>query len=239
MSSVLSPTSVLGRYGLLLVALASLSACASDRLSPDIQRGDTAYTTMDATASARSAESYRIGPYDIVNVSVFDEPQLSVTNAEVDSEGKLALPLLGQILASGLTTEQLSANVEQQLSPDYVKHPRVMVTVGTSEARKITVEGEVKDPGIYSIRGETTLLQAMALAKGETTTAKLSAVIVFRTYNGKRMAALFDLNAIRTGRAPDPQIMGRDVIVVGLSRARRLWEDTLQAIPVFNIFRAF
>jgi polysaccharide export outer membrane protein len=60
---------------------------------------------------------------------------------------------------------------------------------------------------------------------------------VFRTVNGKRMGGVFDIRQIRAGSANDPQILGSDIVVVGFSQARRMWEDILKTIPVLNVFR--
>lgn len=228
-----------GGLVLLFFALLCLGACVNDRPARDVQRNELAYSTMQQAQNTLSQQSYRLAPYDVVNVTVFNEPQLSLTNAEVDSEGYLSMPLLGQIRVAGQTTSQLSASIANRLTPAYVRDPRVTVTVNSTEARKITVEGEVKMPGVYTIGGQSSLLQAVAMAQGETQISKLSQCIVFRTVNGQRMAALFDLHAIRAGRAPDPPIIGRDVIIVGQSQARRLWQDLLQAMPFFNLYRAY
>ena len=227
------------RAAVTVMACLSLAACASDRLSPDVSRGTASYSSMTAAQTEAAQLSYRIHTLDQLNITVFDEPQLSVVAGQVDDEGRITVPLLGPVPAEGLTTDDLAASVTRRLSPQYVRDPRVSVTVAASQARKITVEGEVKSPGIFPILGETTLLQAVALGGGESSIAKLSQVIVLRTVNGRRSAALFDLNAIRTARAPDPEILPRDVIIVGKSRARQLWQDLLQAIPVFNLFRYY
>jgi polysaccharide export outer membrane protein len=96
----------------------------------------------------------------------------------------------------------------------------------------VTVEGAVNKPGIFPLQGPTTLLQAMALAQGPTQTAKLKEVIVFRRKEDGVYAAQFDLEAIRTGNAPNPEILGSDVVVVGNSFAKQLFRDLLQLSPV-------
>lgn len=94
-------------------------------------------------------------------------------------------------------------------------------------------------PGVYKIERSATLLSAIARAESPTRVARLSDVVVFRNVDGKRMAARFDLEQVRSGRAPDPQIFGGDVVVVGFSRGKAGWRDLLQAAPLFNIFYLF
>src|SRR6185503_2714179 len=125
----------------------------------------------------------------------------------------------------------------QQLGERYLKNPQVSVVVANSASQKVTVEGEVAEPGVYDLKGTTTLLQTLALAKGETRSAKLNQVVIFRNVNGQRMGAVFDIAAIRTGKAADPQILGNAIVGVGFSKARRMWSDILNAVPIIGLFR--
>jgi polysaccharide export outer membrane protein len=90
---------------------------------------------------------------------------------------------------------------------------------------------------VFDIKGGTTLLQTIALAKGETSASKLNEVVVFRNINGQRMGAVFDVRQIRSGNAPDPVILGNDMVIVGFSSARKMWGDLLSTTPILNIFR--
>ena len=93
-----------------------------------------------------------------------------------------------------------------------------------------------EDPGVYDIAGPTTLLGALARAKSPTQVAALDEIVVFRTVNGQRMGARFDLRRIRNGLDPDPQILGGDVVVVGFDSLKGAFRDVLQAAPFFNVF---
>jgi polysaccharide export outer membrane protein len=77
-----------------------------------------------------------------------------------------------------------------------------------------------------------TLLQAMAVSGGTTEFSKLNDVVIFRTVRGEKFAALYDLQAIRHGQYADPEVYANDIIVVGDNKARRLFKDLLQAVPV-------
>src|SRR5690606_969344 len=106
-------------------------------------------------------------------------------------------------------------------------------------SQKITVDGAVTKPGVYEMRGSISLLQAVAMAEGPTRIADLTKVAVFRTIDGRRSVALFDLAAIRQGRADDPQVRGDDVIVVDTSRLSSTLREVLAAVPALAVFAWF
>jgi polysaccharide export outer membrane protein len=113
------------------------------------------------------------------------------------------------------------------------------VTVTEAASQKITVDGAVTKPGVYEMRGSTTLLQAVAMAEGPTRVADLTKVAVFRTIDGRRAVALFDLEAIRQGRADDPQVLGDDIVVVDTSRVNSVMREVLAALPGLAVFGYF
>jgi polysaccharide export outer membrane protein len=95
----------------------------------------------------------------------------------------------------------------------------------------VTVDGQVNEPGLYPVVGRMTLMRAVATAKGVSEFAKMDDVVVFRTVNGQKMAALYNLKAIRRGNYDDPEIYANDIVVVSESSARRLFKDALQVLP--------
>jgi polysaccharide export outer membrane protein len=225
------------RRVILLAAISGVPVCASAQLAPAIKSGAAAYSAMSTPTEASLGVDYRLGIQDSVDVVVFQEEQFSARNAEIDTAGNVTLPLIGKVAAAGKTTAELTAAITQRLSPTYLKHPQVSVTVSNSVSQKVIVQGEVAKPGSYTIRGGSTLLEAISLAGGETRTAALGKVVVFRAIGGKRTGAVFDLKAIRSGAAADPSILPSDMVVVGQSGARRAWEDMLNSMPLVNAFR--
>ncbi|MFM5952691.1 MAG: polysaccharide biosynthesis/export family protein, partial [Novosphingobium sp.] len=180
-----------------------------------------------------------IGPGDQLSVQVFQEPELSTDKLQVDDVGRIQLPLAGDILAAGLTAPELSAVIAERLGRSYIRHPQVVASVLATREQSVAVEGEVKLPGVYKITPSDTLLSALARAQSPTNVARLDEVVVFRTVNGRRMGARFDLREIRAGNAPDPQVLGGDVIVVGFSSLKGVYRDILQAAPLLNVFTQF
>ncbi|MFC3558217.1 polysaccharide biosynthesis/export family protein [Sphingomonas qilianensis] len=186
----------------------------------------------------KTDESYHIGPGDQLAIVVFRVPEMS-GDVTVDMTGNLTMPLIGQVSAVGKTADQLQTELAALLGSKYLQNPEVRVAVKTANNQRVTIDGSVKQAGIYPIAGPTTLIQAIALARGTDTDANPRRVIVFRVIGGQRQAASFDLTDIRRGGAPDPAIFGNDVIVVDGNKARQNFRDALTAVPILSIFRPF
>jgi polysaccharide export outer membrane protein len=171
------------------------------------------------------ATEYRIGPQDTLEISVNQLPELTRT-VQVDLGGKILLPLIGQVQAIGRTPPELSADIAAALQKTYMKDPQVIVAVKEAQGQKVTVEGAVGAPGVYPLTGPTTLLQAVALAKGvDTKLANERRVAIFRTVGGVRRSAFFDLAQIRSGKAEDPPIYGNDMVVVDTSGTKTFFQN--------------
>ncbi|MDQ2765487.1 MAG: SLBB domain-containing protein, partial [Pseudomonadota bacterium] len=108
-----------------------------------------------------------------------------------------------------------------------------------SATRSVTVDGSVRQPGVFPAIGPMTLLQAVALARGTDDLANPKRVAIFRTIDGKRMAAAFDLTRIRRGTETDPQIYPGDTVVVDGSGLKKAQRDLLQVLPVTALFLRF
>lgn len=224
------------RFFLLFLAAASVAGCGT--------RGPAGFSSAGAidpqqfmTASSESEVSgYRIGPSDKLSLRVFQVEDLSFEEIFVDASGKLQLPLLGSVQAAGLTPAELSADLERRLGERYLRDPRVSVSVSEAANQKITVDGAVTKPGVYEMRGRTTLLQAVAMAEGGNRIADLRKVAVFRSAEGRPMVAVFDLAAIRRGEAVDPVVLGDDVVVVDTSRLSARYRDVIEFLPGLGVF---
>ena len=100
----------------------------------------------------------------------------------------------------------------------------------------VTLEGSVKKPGIYPLTGRTTLLQAIAMAEGLDQLADLKGIVIFRVVDGKKMGARFDMKAIRSGTAADPQVYGDDISVIDQSGSKTAFRRIMESLPIFNMF---
>lgn len=216
-----------------VLGLVTLSACAGGSALGSGSRAVTVANALPApttTSTDLDFSNYRIGPRDQLVVEVFGAPELR-REGEVDAAGNLSLPLVGTVVAGGKTPTEVGSAIAAQLRGRYIKDPQVTVNIKKAVGQTVTVDGAVRDPGVYPVVGRMTLQQAIASAKGADDIANLDNVVVFRRVNNQQMAALFSLKQIRAGRSPDPQIYGNDIVVVGENATRRFLKN-LSSFPV-------
>jgi polysaccharide export outer membrane protein len=208
-----------------------LSGCAAPRLIDTGAVGIVSASDLPAPGLADLAAGHRphlIGPFDKLSVEVLGLPDLS-RQVQADASGNISLPMAGSISVIGQSPDQLARLIEQRLAARYVRDPQVTVGIVETVSQVVTVDGEVRQPGIYPVAGRMTLMRAIARAQGATEFARTTHVVVFRTVEGRPMAALYDLRAIRLGAYVDPEIYPNDTVVVGESTARRIFPQILQA----------
>lgn len=222
------------RVVFILMLAIGLSACA--RRGGSIPYAPADFGPPKNVVAEDLAYDLNLGPLDMVKVNIFRVPELS-GEYQVDARGLLDLPLLGPINVREFTPQQLSDELEQRYSVRYLNNPEITIRVVSTNNNNVTVEGGVLAPGIYSIPGKTTLVGAVALARG---VAPLDAnprrVVVFRKSDGKTLAAAFDLVAIRRGEMEDPVIYPGDTVVVDSSTVRPVYRDLLSTIPLLSLF---
>lgn len=215
----------------------AVSGCASR--GGEVPYDVSGFSRPDVEAVSATVGLQRISPLDKLEIKVFQVDSLS-GDFQVDSAGAISFPLIGTVEAQGRTAPELSQILAQRLGQRYLQSPNVQVSIKESVDQTVTVDGSVRQPGIYPIKGATTLIRAVAQARGMAEDANPSRVIVFRTIKGQRMAAAFDMAAIRRAQAEDPPIYGNDIVIVDGSRARAILRDVLgTALPVFTVFRPF
>jgi polysaccharide export outer membrane protein len=181
---------------------------------------------------------YRVGPQDLIEISVFQVPDLSRA-VRVNSGGQISLPLIGVVQAGGQTVQELEKTLAAKLSEKFLQNPQVTVFVKEFASQRLTMEGAIAKPGIYPITGRTTLLQAIAMGGGLDKLADLHGIVIFRQIGGKKMGAVFDLKNIRSGVDEDPLVYGDDIIVVEQSGSKTALRRFIEAMPVLNVFGVF
>jgi polysaccharide export outer membrane protein len=188
-----------------------------------------------ATPQASGSAGYKIGAHDILDISVFKVPELS-KNVQVADSGSVNLPLVGEVPVAGKTVQQIERQLASQLGAKYLKNPQVTVLVKEYNSQRITVEGAIKKPGVYPMRGKTSLLQTIAMADGLDPNSDSTAVVFRYTEDGQRSAAKFDISDIRSGQAGDPTLQGGDVVVVGTSAIKEGFNNILKVLPAAGLF---
>ena len=166
-----------------------------------------------SATSAVAATGYVIGPDDVLVVNVWKEPDLS-RSVVVRPDGKITLPLLKDMDASGSTPEQLQSRIEKGLA-DYVSKPSVTVIVQEAKSHKFNILGAVQKPGTYILTGPMTVLDAIALAGGLREWAKEKSIYILRVApDGTRKRIPFDYKQVVKGSSEDAVLQIRDTIVV-------------------------
>ncbi|CAH0349661.1 MAG: polysaccharide biosynthesis/export family protein [Sphingobium sp.] len=219
-------------------ALLASSLCLVGCATADLPRGQEAYSVIPPATVGVDGDGI-LGPSDVISLTVLGEPELSLKEVQITSDGNISMPLVGSVRAAGLTADALARAIATRLAANMLIDPDVSVNVNSATSQKVTVEGSVTKPGIYQLAGPTTLLGALAMAEGTTRVSALSEVVIFRTINGQPMGAVFDVGMIRRGELPDPQIHGSDTVVVGFSALKGGWRDVLSLAPIIAAFRAY
>ncbi len=191
-----------------------------------------------ASAAASENAAYKVGPLDVLDISVFKVPELS-KSVQVADTGSINLPLLGEVRASGKTAQEIERELTTRLGAKYLKNPQVTVFVKENKSQQVTIEGAVKKPGVYPISGKKTLLQLVATAEGLNQDTYSSDVTIFRTVDGARSSSTFDIDQIKAGKLDDPLLQQGDVVVVDTSTSKVALQNTIKVLPAAAAFRPF
>ncbi len=198
-----------------LAALAGLCLVLSSGWAGEPQEKDKAKKPQDKALSAKvnrdpvrvtrhpfviqPSEDYTIGPQDVLNINVWKEPEISRT-VPVRPDGKISLPLVGDIVANGLTPAQLEEKIAEKLS-DYVSDPEVTVIVQAINSRKFNMVGQIAAPGTYDLTRRLTVLDAIAQAGGPVDFAKVKKIYILRLLkNGERLRIPFNYKQVIKGK---------------------------------------
>jgi len=166
--------------------------------------------------AAHSDNSYVIGADDVLAINVWKEPEVS-RSVTVRSDGKISLPLVGELMAGGETPLQLEQEIAKRLA-SYISEPEVTVIVQDSKSQRINILGMVVRPGAYLLTGSaTTVLDAIAMAGGFRDFAKQKAIYVLRQNpDGTQKRLPFNYQEVIKGHDPDQNVrlLPRDTVVV-------------------------
>jgi polysaccharide export outer membrane protein len=159
-------------------------------------------------------ERYVIGPEDVLYIHVWREDALSRT-VPVRMDGNISLPLIHEIKAAGLTPLQLEEAITERLK-GFFENPTVSVTVIETNSFKVYVSGEVRTPGVYRLRSETSILQIIPMAGGFTDWAKQRKILIIRKENGKEKRFTVDYKKAMKGDDPSSNVILKpgDTIIV-------------------------
>lgn len=195
---------------LLAVVAAALAGVASLAGAAGCATGTVPVETFPL-AEIGAAEM--LGPGDVVEVRVYNEPELSGTH-QISDNGTIRLPLIGAIQAAGATPDQLTVRITQAYNERYLKDADVSLFVKEHTSRKVYVLGQVAKPGPYPFDGKMTIIDAVALAGGTTKLADANSTLITRDRDGKQVRVVVKVGSIGEGREPDIALEPGDIIFV-------------------------
>ncbi|WP_172637453.1 polysaccharide biosynthesis/export family protein [Thioflavicoccus mobilis] len=167
---------------------------------------------------------YRIAPDDLLSITVFQVEELS-SEQRVLASGEIYMPLVGAIEVAGLTPDEAQRRIAAKLEKNYLQNPQVRVSVEEAASQKVVVIGAVNAPGVYPIKGRTTLLQAIAQARGLNSIAADEEVVVFRGASQEDMKAyVVSFADVRSGKVRDPMLIGGDTVQVPESASAKFFK---------------
>jgi polysaccharide export outer membrane protein len=206
-----------GRIGLAsALAAACLASAAAPAAAPDGRPEDPALTvTMTGPGDPRAAEAdYVIGVEDLIQVTVWKNPDLSIT-APVRPDGRISLPLIDDVQAAGLTPMKLKDELTRRWKA-FLSAPEVSVVVKEVNSFKVYLVGEVARPGELRLKARTRLLQALSLAGGLTGFADRDRIILLRESEGGEVRFEVNYKKLISGARPEDNLILRpgDTIVV-------------------------
>jgi len=158
---------------------------------------------------------YVIGTGDRLRIDVWQNDKLSVADVPVRPDGKITVPLVDDVMAAGLTPDELKVALAEKLA-EFVQSPTVTVVVLAPLSKRAFVLGEVRNPGVVSLGAEMRVLEAITSVGGFSTFANKSEVRVIRYVDGKELDYHFDYDAYVAGRAPGTNVVLRpgDTVLV-------------------------
>jgi polysaccharide biosynthesis/export protein len=200
-----------------LILVALLTACVkpkSSELPMESHLEEAVLEGPSQTTSSFGTPDYLLGPEDVLDVLVWKNADLSRT-VSVRPDGKISLPLIGDVQAAGLTSSKLRDSIEERLR-EYKETPGVSIIIREVNSFSVFVLGEVVRPGKFQLRSETTLLQALTLSGGFTQYAGSDRIILLRRIAGRETRRQIRFSDIVNGKDPDANVVLQpgDTIVV-------------------------
>lgn len=184
---------------------------------PDAAGPNAPVVAADAAPRAANTASHLLGPQDIIEVKVYQEPDLDTTT-RVSDDGKVNLPLIGDVAVDGKTEQQAARLIRDRLQARFLVDPQVTVTLVQPNKRLFTVLGQVQRPGTYRFpdRGDLNLIQVIGIAGGFTRLADTGRITVKRNERGRDVVFRLDANRMAREEATKPfLVVPGDLITVG------------------------
>jgi polysaccharide biosynthesis/export protein len=184
---------------LIIGAGSVIEAGAPPERSSRMQTNTSAKESSGTQASVPASPAYIIRPADVLDISVWHQSDLTFRGLPVRPDGRISMPLINDVQASGLTAMELASSITQKLRA-YVKDPLVTVVVAQVNSQRYYVLGEVLHAGVFPLLPGLTALQALSAAGGFSQFANRKKIYILRLVNGKQEKLPFDYQAVVSGR---------------------------------------
>jgi polysaccharide export outer membrane protein len=228
--------------GLMLVPALAQSVVAADgrvgtpmNVPVQTSTGANAAAVPSATPAPTNLTSYVLGPEDSITVRVFAADDIPDKPAQIDNNGSVTLPMIGQVHAAGLTVEQFQANLVTAYKK-YFKDPQVTVQVNDFRSQPVSVAGNVTRPGVVQLRGNRNLIEVIGQAGGLRADAGDSVLITrnlsegpipvsgaYTDPTGKYSVAHINIRSVMSGKNPETNIQIKPHDVITVPRARLVY----------------
>ena len=202
----------------------------------EIPQGESRPNAQQRDANTPDPSGYRIGTMDVLDITVYRVPELSKT-IQVGDSGIVNLPLVGDVVAGGRSALEVERELARRLGEKYLQNPQVTVLVREFNSQRATVEGAVRRPGVFPLRGRTTLMQLAAQSGGVDDEVASGAITIFRANGDKKETLHYDLAEIRSGSLADPDVQSGDLIVVDVSAGKQAFNNIIRLSPVGQALR--
>ena len=212
----------------LLIGLV-VATCAQDSHNTNTFGAAALGTQASDISDADTSLDYIIGPRDVLQVTVFQVPDLTRT-VQVAGTGFVNLPLIGNVKVGGKSIDQAQQEIAAKLGKRYLRSPQVTVALAKS-GQKVTVNGAVRTPQVMTLDSRLTLSQAIAAAGGLNEVGNAQRIHVARARDQSVNDQIFDLEAIQAGKATDPALANGDIVVVEESGGKVALKTLKDLVP--------
>lgn len=187
--------------------------------------------TLPAPENSNQGTEQPLAANDVLQIEVFQTNTLNRT-VQIDSAGRISLPLVGTLVAAGKTVRTLEQEIKAAYGRSYLQNPDVTVFLKESVGQRVTVDGEVAKAGLYPVTSTATLLDILAQAGGFKEVADQKKVYVFRNIGSQKLVSNYNVADIRSGRLSNPKIYGGDVVFVFTSQNRVALNNLKEALGI-------
>ncbi len=198
-----------------LVTLALVGPAAAQVAPSPVASSKPAVPSAATAGGIEVPAEYVVGPSDVLGIVFWRDADMT-GDVTVRPDGRITLPIIGDINTLGLTPEQLRDQIVKSSKKLFVEEPSVTVVVRTINSRKVYITGQVTTPGAHVLTGSLSVMQLISLAGGLTEFAKKKDITVMRTENGQPTVLPFNYQDVSKGRNLKQNVVLRpgDVVVV-------------------------